>query len=76
MNSLVTQKCYNTIYLLSNSKYPNIQLVRSLSTSSVLYGKRNFKKFLYFDRGTPVDHQWFRDNPDKVDRKFYTMPVL
>ncbi|XP_054712688.1 39S ribosomal protein L41, mitochondrial-like [Uloborus diversus] len=42
---------------------------RSVCTSSVVYGKRNFRKFLYHRRGTPLDHQWFKEHPEEIDRR-------
>ena len=69
MNSLIIEKCFKAFRLFNNSKYHNFELTRSLSTSSALYGKRNFRKFLYFERGTPLDHEWFKNNPELIDRK-------
>ncbi|KAG8184663.1 hypothetical protein JTE90_012148 [Oedothorax gibbosus] len=40
---------------------------RDISTSSTLCGKRNFRKFLYHTRGTPLDHEYYKENPQLVD---------
>lgn len=75
MNSALVKKSYNKTYLCLQShsilNYFKAEFKKSLSTSSVLYGKRNFRKFLHFERGSPIDKEWFKNNPEAVDCKIF-----
>ncbi|KAF5281957.1 hypothetical protein FQA39_LY00481 [Lamprigera yunnana] len=72
--------------------FANLIIKRSLSTSNVCFGKKNFKKFLLYNkRGTrifkqqqienpdpdiPIDKRGVRDVGYRLDGKFVTVPEM
>ncbi|XP_035234063.1 39S ribosomal protein L41, mitochondrial-like [Stegodyphus dumicola] len=52
----------------------NLNFNRTIAISCTLYGKRNFRKFLYHKRGTPLDLNYFKNNPELVDLRGMRLP--
>ncbi|XP_015904178.2 large ribosomal subunit protein mL41 [Parasteatoda tepidariorum] len=63
----------NSVFHLHNTSRigfsKTFQFVRNFTVSSALYGKRNFRKFTYPNRGTPLDKKYFREHPELVDQR-------
>ncbi|KFM78576.1 39S ribosomal protein L41, mitochondrial, partial [Stegodyphus mimosarum] len=57
-----------------NKANVNLNLNRTISISCTVYGKRNFRKFLYHRRGTHLDHKYFKENPELVDLRGMRLP--
>ncbi|GFR28125.1 39S ribosomal protein L41, mitochondrial [Trichonephila clavata] len=65
---------FNPQILISVHKAVYFDFIRNISSSSVLHGKRNFRKFTIPKRGNADDLKWFREHPELVDRKGQRLP--
>ncbi|GFT74726.1 39S ribosomal protein L41, mitochondrial [Nephila pilipes] len=65
---------FNPEIIASINKVVYFDCIRNISSSSTLYGKRNFRKFTIPRRGNVEDLKWFRKHPELIDRKGQRLP--